>query len=34
MTLCYNKHYFISMCVPCIFYYFALWPTNAQLFHK
>jgi len=20
--------------VPCIFYYFVLWPTNAQLFHK
>ena len=25
---------FISMPVPCIFYYFALWPTNAKLFHK
>jgi len=20
--------------VPCIFYYFVQWPTNAQLFHK
>ena len=24
----------ISIPVPCIFYCFALWPTNAQLFHK
>ena len=24
----------ISIPVPCIFYYFVLWPTNAQLFHK
>ena len=22
------------MSVPCIFCYFVLWPTNAQLFHK
>jgi len=25
---------FISMHVPCILYYFVLWPTNTQLFHK
>ena len=24
----------ISITVPCIIYCFALWPTNAQLFHK
>jgi len=25
---------FISVPVPCIFYYFVLWPTNVQLFNK
>ena len=25
---------FISIHVPCIFYYFAQWPTNGQLFQK
>ena len=25
---------FILMNVPCIFFYFVLWPTNAQLLHK
>jgi hypothetical protein len=26
--------YFILINVPCIFYYFAQWPTNAQLIDK
>jgi len=34
MTLCDNKHYFVLAPVPCTFYYFVLWPTNAQSFHK
>ena len=28
-----SVHYFILISVPCIFY-FVLWPTKAQLFHK
>jgi len=29
-----NVQYLILVRVPCAFYYFVLWPTNAQLFHK
>jgi hypothetical protein len=32
-----EKYYlrpFVLIPVPCIFCYFVLWPTNAQLFHK
>ena len=29
-----SQFFFISIHVPCIFYYFVLWPTNTQLFHK
>jgi hypothetical protein len=25
---------FILINLPCVFYYFVLWSTNAQLFHK
>jgi hypothetical protein len=28
------RYYFIVKHVSCIFHYFVLWPTNAQLFHK
>jgi len=28
------SNFVISIPVPCIFYCFALWPINAQLFHK
>jgi len=34
MTLCCSKHYLILLHLLRIFYYFVLWPTNAQLFHK
>jgi hypothetical protein len=27
-------HFILVIYVPCIFYYFVLWPTNAYLFHK
>ena len=29
-----NSSHSFLMPLPCIIYYFALWPTNAQLFHK
>ena len=31
---CKKESFNILIHVPCIFYYFVLWPTNAQLFHK
>ena len=30
----YIEYYFILIHVPCIFYYFVQWPTNAQLIEK
>jgi len=33
-TACNRIKYIILTHVPCIFYYFVLLPTNAQLFHK
>jgi hypothetical protein len=32
--LSHSSQFFISIHEPCIFYYFVLWPTNTQLFHK
>jgi hypothetical protein len=29
-----HEGWLILIHVPCIFYYFVLWPTNAQLIHK